>query len=71
MHGVLAGIDTPVLLSLYVVTGGGVLVLAASRYLATSHREEAEQLGGAPTTELAATHARPASRLARSGRGAR
>ena len=45
VHGVLAGIDTPLLLATYIVTGGGVLAVAASRYAASSHRDDAEELG--------------------------
>jgi hypothetical protein len=42
LHGLLAGSDTLALLALYVLTGGALLVLAVSRYVATTPRDQAE-----------------------------
>ena len=39
-HSVLAGSDTPQLLALYVTTGGAVLLLAASRYVARTRADD-------------------------------
>ncbi|CAB4954553.1 unannotated protein [freshwater metagenome] len=52
LHGVLAGIDTPAMLSLYVVTGVAVLVLAVSRYTTSSVRDEVAELAGRRATEI-------------------
>ena len=52
LHGVLAGIDTPVILAMYVATGFLVVTLAISRYLTESHRDEVEELAGVRASEL-------------------
>jgi hypothetical protein len=54
LHGVLAGIDTPALLALYVATGFAVIALAMSRYLTESHRDEVEELAVVRASELVA-----------------
>lgn len=51
-HGVLAGIDTPSLLWLYLVTGAAVLCLAVWRYVARTPRDLVEELAGAPASAL-------------------
>ena len=51
-HGMLAGIDTPLLLVLYVVTGGAVVALALSRYLSTGPRDEVDELASVAATDL-------------------
>lgn len=58
-HGMLAGIDTPALLAMYVVTGGAVVGVAVSRYLSTTHRAEADRLGAVSAEELRAGHRYP------------
>lgn len=71
-HGVLAGIDTPVILSMYVLTGAGVLALAISRYLGTTHRSEADALADVRAEELRGAHRAPVApgpgRRTRAGR---
>jgi len=52
LHGVLAGIDTPVILAMYVATGFLVVSLALSRYLTESHRDEVEALAEVRASEL-------------------
>lgn len=47
-HGVLAGIDTALLLWLYLLTGGLVLALAVSRYLARTPADRVAELAGSP-----------------------
>ncbi|MBI1376370.1 MAG: hypothetical protein GC157_02640 [Frankiales bacterium] len=54
LHGVLAGIDTPLLMVMYVATGFLVVVLAVSRYLGESHRDEVEELARVRANELMA-----------------
>ncbi len=44
LHGVLAGSDTPALLTMYVATGGLVVTLAISRYTARTRVDEVERL---------------------------
>jgi hypothetical protein len=51
-HGVLAGIDTPLLLWLYLLTGAAVLALAAWRYVARTPRDLVEELAEAPGSTL-------------------
>jgi hypothetical protein len=56
MHSVLAGSDTPALLALYLVTGGLVVALAVSRYVARTPADLAGELAEAnpvPRIELA------------------
>ncbi|MFN8157567.1 MAG: hypothetical protein U0R68_09120 [Candidatus Nanopelagicales bacterium] len=64
LHGILAGIDTPAIVAMYVVTGGLVVGLAVSRYISTSHREEADDLGSVTATELRGEHRMPVGRRA-------
>ncbi len=52
LHGVLAGIDSPTLLGMYIVTGGAVLLLAISRYVAKSTNDEVAALAAAPVHEV-------------------
>ncbi len=56
LHGVLAGIDTPPLLGMYVVTGGAVVALAVSRYTTSTARDEVKVLAGVRAGELATAH---------------
>jgi Ferric reductase like transmembrane component len=51
-HGVLAGIDTPLLLWLYLSTGAAVLVLAAWRYIARTPRDLVDELAAAPGSQV-------------------
>jgi predicted ferric reductase len=51
-HGMLAGIDTPLLLVLYIVTGGAIIALALSRYLSTGPRDEVDELASVNATDL-------------------
>jgi hypothetical protein len=51
-HGVLAGIDTPLLLWLYLLTGGGVLALAVWRYVARTPADLVEELAASPRSAL-------------------
>ena len=51
-HGVLAGIDTPLLLWLYLGTGAGVLALAAWRYVARTPADLVRELESAPESAL-------------------
>jgi hypothetical protein len=43
-HGVLAGIDTPLLLWLYLISGAAVLALAGWRYVARTPRDRVDEL---------------------------
>jgi hypothetical protein len=52
LHGMLAGIDTPVLVALYVVTGGIVMGVAVSRYLTRTPRSEVGELADVRAAEL-------------------
>lgn len=52
LHGILAGIDTPALLAMYVVTGGAVVFVAVSRYTSTTVRSDVEELAAVRATEL-------------------
>ena len=52
IHGVLAGIDTPTLLGMYIVTGGAVLLLAISRYVAKNVNDQVAELAAAPVHEV-------------------
>jgi hypothetical protein len=52
LHGVLAGIDAPTLLGMYIVTGGAVLLLAISRYVAKSTNDHVAELAAAPVHEV-------------------
>jgi Ferric reductase like transmembrane component len=47
VHGLLAGSDTPALLGLYAGSGGLVLLLAVSRYVAASSGDRLEELAAA------------------------
>jgi hypothetical protein len=47
-HSVLAGSDTGMLLPLYVGTGGGVVLLALSRYAARTPADRVEELTASP-----------------------
>lgn len=51
-HGVLAGVDTPLLLWLYLVTGGGLIALAGWRYVARTPADLVEELAGSPRSAL-------------------
>jgi hypothetical protein len=51
-HGVLAGIDTPLLLWLYLGTGAGVLALGAWRYVAHTPADLLGELESAPGSAL-------------------
>ena len=73
LHGVLAGIDTPLLLTMYVVTGGVVVAVAVSRYSAGTVRARVAELAsvpargvGAPARPVAAAAPEPARALASS-----
>jgi hypothetical protein len=59
LHGILAGIDTPPLLAMYVVTGGVVVAFAVSRYATSTTRSEVTELAKVRATEV------PVTRLAR------
>jgi hypothetical protein len=52
LHGVLAGIDTPALLSMYVITGLAVLVLGVSRYTTPTARDRVDELAEVRAQEL-------------------
>jgi hypothetical protein len=54
IHGILAGIDAPVLVSLYVVTGGLVVGVAVSRYVTSTPRSEVDELADVQAAELQA-----------------
>jgi hypothetical protein len=62
LHGVLAGIDTPALLAVYIGTGMLVLGVAFSRYTSTTHRDEADDLAAVRATELVGRRAESAPR---------
>ncbi len=51
-HGVLAGIDTPLLLWLYLSTGAAVLGLAGWRYTAPTPRDLVDDLAAAPGSQV-------------------
>ena len=52
VHGILSGIDTPVLLAMYVVTGGVVVAFAVSRYLTSRPRDAVDELADVRAAEL-------------------
>ena len=52
LHGILSGIDTPPLLTMYVVTGGAVVGVAVSRYTSTTVRADVEALAAVRATEV-------------------
>ena len=59
-HGILAGIDTPAILTMYVVTGGLVVFVAVSRYTTRTVRADVKELADVrasevPTAELTGT----------------
>jgi predicted ferric reductase len=54
LHGILAGIDTPLILTMYVVTGGLVVFLAVSRYTTRTARSEVKELADVRATEVPA-----------------
>lgn len=58
-HGLLSGIDTPLLLGLYVVTGGLVVGVAVSRYVTRPPRSEVDELAEVRAAELHAGSHRP------------
>lgn len=61
-HGVLAGIDTPVLLWVYLGTGGAVLALAVWRYVARTPGDLVDELATSPRSALRnGIHAVPTS----------
>lgn len=61
-HGVLAGIDSPLLLWLYLSTGSAVLVLAGWRYTARTPRDLVDELASAPGSQVRhGVHAVPTS----------
>lgn len=47
VHGVMSGSDTPMLMALYLVTGGATLVLAVSRYAARTPSDRVSELAEA------------------------
>jgi hypothetical protein len=62
LHGILAGIDTPVLLAMYVVTGALVVFVAVSRYTTSTTRSEVAELAAVRATQVAVVNlAGPAS----------
>jgi len=52
LHGVLAGIDTPALLPMYIVTGGVVVFVAVSRYTSEGPRDDVAALAEVRAREL-------------------
>ena len=61
-HGVLAGIDSPQLLWLYLSTGTAVLVLAGWRYTARTPRDLVDELAASPGSQVRhGVHAVPTS----------
>jgi hypothetical protein len=56
LHGILAGIDTPVILAMYVVTGGLVVFLAVSRYTTRTARSEVRELAEVRAAEVPVAH---------------
>jgi hypothetical protein len=52
LHGLFAGVDTPLLLWLYLLTGGGILALAVWRYTARTPADLVEELASSPQTAL-------------------
>jgi len=65
LHGVLAGIDTPLLLTMYVVSGGAVVVVAVSRYTTGTVRAQVAELASVPARGVGvAEPARPAATAA-------
>ena len=61
-HGVLAGIDSPLLLWLYLSTGSAVLVLAGWRYTARTPGDLVDELATAPGSQVRhGVHAVPTS----------
>jgi predicted ferric reductase len=52
LHGVLAGIDAPTLMGMYVLTGAAVLLLAISRYVAKTSNDGVAELAAAPVHEV-------------------
>ena len=50
-HGVLAGIDTPPLLGMYVVSGGVVVAVAVSRYTTSTPRSDVDELANVPVRD--------------------
>ena len=52
VHGILSGIDTPVLVTMYVVTGGLVVGVAVSRYITSTPRSEVDELADVHAAEL-------------------
>lgn len=63
-HGIFAGIDTPALVAMYIATGGLVVAVAVSRYISTTHRSEADELGAVTAAELRGAHRMPVGRRA-------
>lgn len=61
-HAVLAGSDTAALRTFYLVTGGALAVLAASRYAARAPRDRVEDLSAATRVEATRAESRPESR---------
>ena len=51
-HGILAGIDTPLLLAMYVLTGGLVVFVAVSRYTTRTVRAEVKHLADVRASEV-------------------
>jgi hypothetical protein len=51
-HGVLAGIDTPALMAMYIVTGGLVVGVAVSRYTTKTPNDEVAELAAVRATAL-------------------
>ena len=69
-HGVLAGIDTPALLGMYIVTGVAVLLLAISRYVTKTTNDGVEELAAAQAQELILHPTKPAANRASGRRSA-
>lgn len=57
-HGVFSGVDTPVLLALYLLTGAGVGVLAVTRYSARTPRDLVAELRRSPRVALQSSEVR-------------
>jgi len=56
LHGIFAGIDTPVLLAMYIVTGGLVVFVAVSRYTTSTTRSEVAELAAVRATHVPVAH---------------
>ena len=70
LHGVLAGVDTPILLGMYILTGAAVLLLAISRYVAKSTNDDVAKLAADQAQELILHSDKPHERGASGRRSA-